>query len=239
MPPVNNQTPKKPRPKLYLGGGLLVVLILIVLGVWLVRSGGSSPGAPAQSPKISNGLSYTYSKLDSYQVSGYASGQGMTFLKPMELIPVNSRKYQAELAHSINQNAQPELVSYIMAQSVSGVVLNAGSSQSFNNQIMSSSSRQPLIQSLDGFLKSELPAKTWKYSLGPTTAFKNSTVNADAWSFSVTMSEQKSGKSLNGQLIYIITSSRNYYFLILAKPNVWQSNQAVWQKVTDSIKVDQ
>ena len=96
--------------------------------------------------------------------------------------------------------------------------------------------------SLQKQLQSTLP-KGMILELGQPSPLSNSNLKQNAWQFDFTAKskvDNSSGASvIKGKLVFIIGKGVFYYFMIATVDYNWQSNQAIWNQVLDSIKIDQ
>lgn len=211
---------------------LWVIVIVVVLAVsgWLIYS------------RVHNGrqpYKYAYTKLDSYSIKGSVGGSGVEFKKPVEITKLTATPEQADLEYLKSVGDKKKFVSYIAVLSVnSSEKLTTEQLKQLGVQITTARSGSDILEPVDNFIYTNV-YENWNASIGSAQPFTNATIKADAWSFDLSASDPSGSNSVKGEVIYAIGSSRiAYFFMVFSRPDSWQTNQAVWQQVVDSIRID-
>jgi len=194
---------------------------------------------------------YTYTSLDNHQLSGKLPNTAISFKKPVEIKQAYKQVQEGfattTLAHTKNPKASPNsgLVSYISTSIAYSALAASDSYVSEVNKLMQEQKGKGYDDykaSLQKQLQSTLP-KGMILELGQPSPLSNSNLKQNAWQFDFTAKskdDNSSGASvIKGKLVFIIGKGVFYYFMIATVDYNWQSNQAIWNQVLDSIKIDQ
>lgn len=121
------------------------------------------------------------------------------------------------------------------------------------------------VTPIQQFVGQRLPVG-WSVQLGEAQKYTSSHIKNDAWKFDLkatsnikvtpvstvgnapipntkntppnTIKNALISGPMEGRVIYAISGQKYYYFLALAESKNWSSNQPIWQKVFDSLKLD-
>lgn len=213
--------------------GILVAIIILAVTGWFVAT---------YMIKNSQPYKYTYAKLDSYKMQGVVEGSGISFSKPTELTVLSSGNGQIELEHLITTHKNKKaFAAYLAAASTTE------SSAYTQDQLMAlkinfaypNTSYSKVISPISQFLKDRLPLD-WQIKLDNPKPFTNSYVRDNAWMFSFTASDPNKKKNpIYGEILYAISGKNYYYFVSSSISYNWQPNQKIWQKVVDSLQINQ
>jgi hypothetical protein len=218
---------------------LIAAVVLVLVGAGLVLYSHLHNSAST--------YSYKYSKLETFKMTAAGPGSTMSFDRPVEVVSAKkaaagttkanlSHKYKgfpvAQIVASV-QNS-PTFASNLRANSV-----NVPKDLSDPNNLGFQLFEKPLRSALGSIMD---PAyATYNYS--KAAAFTNRNIKADAWKTDFTAAGLAEGaESLppqQGTLIIAAGKSTIYSFILSSLTSNWEQNQSTWQKVLDSIKIDQ
>jgi hypothetical protein len=188
-----------------------------------------------------NSAKYHYSKLDSLTMTAAnktASGNGMTFLKPVQVTTQFNKNNQLAASHVVNKNIEVYIAaasSYLTRPLLSpDLKLLSQNLSSPSNKYYSSSAA-----SIQAFVTARVPKKV-NVSFAGAKPFTNDAVKANAWviDFKGT-SSTKTVANLTGQALLLVGNKGYYYFMVYAPDSNWKANKSVWQQMLSSIKIDQ
>ncbi|MGH7157120.1 MAG: hypothetical protein ACREGG_03365 [Candidatus Saccharimonadales bacterium] len=104
----------------------------------------------------------------------------------------------------------------------------------------SSTTYKAVTGTLIAYVQNFLP-QGYKINLGSPQNFTNSHIKNGAWEFTVTANKTTSPQTVyqkwQGKLLYVWTSTHSYYVLLDSIQQNWQTNQATWQQMIDSLQV--
>ncbi|HZP55864.1 MAG TPA: hypothetical protein VFB03_03810 [Candidatus Saccharimonadales bacterium] len=176
----------------------------------------------------------------------------MSFQKPaelsQELSPIDRaskiyvQKKGSDVIASIFVSPGPESSDLINHQRQ---VLNQASGSDYETLKSNLSSNK--IEGLSYLINTQFFSGTggisMKVNVGDVSLLKTASISSDAWQFDFTATLSKTYHNISvvkGKLIYIIGKNNTFNdFLIDAVGYNWDANQATWQAVVDSIKVNQ
>lgn len=209
---------------------------------------------------FANPYTYKYQDLTTYNLVGNSNGTGMSVDKPTEFTPQSDssidqsivviKPVQAIFSQTKNVKKQVATIGWLklgavaVASSVSqnqDLLNSLSGNSSFSGYNAVSASVQSYAENL---LNSDPAAPVYKVSYETLKSFSSSNIKSSAWSlgFTATASDKKTAKKypdMQGEVISVYGKNAQYYTVLdVAKVN-WQPNQAVWQKVFNSLKVDQ
>jgi hypothetical protein len=189
---------------------------------------------------------YRYSTLDSYKLQATEQNTGMSFNKPKEFVKQVTGTGQVVLVRSdIMQRTDQFNKGYIAAaytpMTSATTTLDSTSLQSISKVLADPSSTyyKATTSSVTQFIKDRIDKNKSKLTIGNAKPFTNSQIQSNAWQFDITASELNNKNKISGKAIYAIGSKAYYYFMLTSESSDWQANQDVWQKVLDSIQVNQ
>lgn len=224
---------------------LIVILLVVAVGIVVMRQGGSSTNQKSVSqnlisPAVSN--VYHYQAMDSFMLG--TKGDMVTFDKPSEFKPlgqVPAKTVQALLVHLPSTRILPDYGRIAIA------VTSYGPKSQFDDQLTQlndpkSSGYQRMTEVFKGFINPRLPITYSVSELGVFKPLTNSNINSNSWEagFTADSTNQRLPK-LQGEFLVAVgdQSQSVYYFMVENVARTWQANQPVWQKVIDSLRIDQ
>lgn len=222
---------------------IIIILIIGFAAVWLItrRSGPSTPRPYQQK----------YSRLTQYKLAGPVPGAGAKFDTPFEFnsstvsnspgatSQVSFIQRPASLASASTGLGQIILLSYKDP--------SIGSAAAFGREITSTSESGHwlAVNRLAGFVDTRLPGYQ-PAVLAKPSALSTPNLKDNAWTaeFSAAPKPPAAGSkiqlpALKGQAAIIISSHSTYYLMIDAVDYNWTANGQVWQKVINSLEIDQ
>jgi len=220
--------------------GLLAAVALLAVGLYLHGhhhfNANSTTSGIAATQTI-----YHYQTLESYKL---VSGSGsMSFDKPAEFKVYGSPKAgdsQVLLIQMSSNRTVPD-VGRIAAAAVkfppaSALPNNFGASLTGTDK----TKYDQALKDLRDFINGRLPFSYSVSSFSGFQSFSNPGVVANAWQSGFTASSNKNGlPKISGEFITAFGKQAQYYFMVDNVQADWSANQAQWQKVTDSLKIDQ
>lgn len=193
---------------------------------------------------------YTYSNsnLQEYKLPGPLDNTAITFAKPPEFAKVG-QKVQTGTAgvafvHYSDQTNPKTALGYLKVVSLQSALAGSDSYVKEVNQLLQAQKGQAYddyLASLADFVRQSLPAD-YKISLGSPRTINNGNLSKNAWSFDFTaQNTNQSVKrfTIQGKLVFAIGKSTFYYLMISTLAYNWQPSQATWDKLVDTIEIDQ
>jgi len=229
-----NQPPHKlhmPKPKF-----LMAFLVIILAGT------ASALYIFVFNNKITNPNEYRYHKLNSYSLTQGLSGSGIIFEKPVEFKVSYLVNTSVILIHDL---ANKQLSAYIAAAVTPlKTPLFASDLQNYN-QVLASPSNNYYGQTVKGiqtftqnnFLRSSSQKGTVNFA--NAKKFTSANIKSNAWEFDFTAKDPVKNSQDIGKTIFAITPKGYYYFTVYATNLNWTDNQKVWNRVFDSLKINQ
>lgn len=215
---------------------LIITVGLICLTVFLAW-----PKYHAQTQKaaVTNSFSYTYRQMENYKVAGFIANTGMTFDKPVEFTSVLQAKQApvADLAHKYGKD-KIDIADMAAYAQPAGPGMDQASLAK-NAATPSSPKYNSVWLPLQQFTAQRLTNLNLNYQDAKPLAAANL---KNAWEREFTSTiKSKVGPDQDKKGVLIIAAGQktDYYFVIDAISANWQDNQPVWQKIIDSIRIDQ
>jgi hypothetical protein len=216
----------------------LLALVIVVAGAWLL----------ARNPNSTN---YEYQKLDSFTLPGFYKNAGITFKKPVELQPVlkvvDGQQANILVHNKTLANKHVVTLSYMGAASSFNTMFLPRTQSDYDNAqagLTNPSSKQASYYrgNVSTFINQNLN-KRWTITLGDGRPLKTANLQ-HAWEVDFTGVDKNPKGSyvptkLKGEAVFAIGKGAFYYFMESAVNNNLDKNKAVWQQVTDSLKIDQ
>ncbi len=202
---------------------LIVLIAAVIAAVYFLQFQSKSPAK------------HTYDRLDSYSVVS-TEGTGMSFNQPVELKEQFATSSQVELLHAV----RGKLASYIAAAySPTATPMTDAELQTLTNSLSNTSDAfyLPSTNALKTFVVDRTPAGA-KTNFGDAKPFTSQNIKANVWQFDLQI-DIKENKKLSGKAVFAASKRSYYYFMALAPDYNWQANQAIWQQVINSLKIDQ
>lgn len=233
MPPAVNNKNNASGSSLRKKGSLYIIVfalvILVVVAAYLVR---------ANHLKHVTDYSYQGQKLSPISVGG------LNFSKPAEFTKTlrqTDDKYDVAAFTHTDKNSIP--VGYLMA--ISHKDTHASDKKYIHdvNAVMALGSKNADYNKYVAAIRSQVydsyKSSGYTVQLGGATKFINTNIKSNAWSFDVTAANSNAQvQPMQGRLIYIIAPGTLYYLSVMTINDNWVSNQATWQQMTNSIKVN-
>lgn len=194
----------------------------------------------------SNKYDYKYKALSASQIVMSATNVAsatVNIQKPPELAvvlnPVNEqvRAYRHDFKDQPVANLSMAVTTYTgdYGKLFKPVVVSALKKASSNTDY------QAVNQQLISYLQTQFSNKTYTLNLNHAQTLSTHYITADAWQFDVSAAKTVGAKAYQkwqGKLLYIWTGSHVYYILIDTIQQNWRPNQAVWQQMVNTLRVD-
>lgn len=201
-----------------------------------------------------------YSNLEEYALTGTQNNvkDGLSILKPKEFVPASSGQSASNSAMFIDYKdpatKKESLGSLYLASASSQPGQESDYTRYVDGQAKALNSPKDPANTLiyesyrsyyANYLKSFIP-KDLDIDLSDPTPVKTTNISKNAWKFDFTA--KASAKTANTQVgqpiikgsFLIVFGERAYYYVVIQTVEYnWQSNQATWQKIIDSLKIDQ
>lgn len=215
----------------------IFILSIVAIVFIMIRSG----------KKPANSQIYLYKNLVLAKVDGTKPKSGISLLKPAELKQISNTAGQFIFGDFKNIADKVHYLGYIAISSQASTnkgTLTDSDIKKIDSALLNTANPYyaTQIQPLTDFINDRLPL-TWTVQIGKGSQFTNQHIKTSAWLFNFTAKSYKQGSVITGdfagQALYVISDQNYYYFMELAETNNWQVNQAVWQKVLDSIDINQ
>jgi hypothetical protein len=202
---------------------------------------------------------YKYESLAAYKLAGRLDNTGVEVLKPAEFKkigppnPITAISTKADFAHVLKNSDQvPKVVGGMTLVSFDSINPAANYTKYFKDakkgptDIFSSNINAFVNDELGYLFGPNFTAPTPKAKVLAAVPLATSNLKSGTgWQMdlSATISQQnsqdKTFNNVKGKLIMAFGQKNYYYFLIVTTEENWKSNQAFWQKVINSIKIDQ
>lgn len=79
----------------------------------------------------------------------------------------------------------------------------------------------------------------YSIALGQPKSFTNDNIKSNAWAFDINATATGKLAPMQGKFIYATGKKNFYYFTVLALQSNWQPNSAVWDQLTNSLKISE
>lgn len=207
---------------------------------------------------LRNPYSYKYANLDSYALVDSKNHAGMTVDKPVEFAeqmssePSNSfilqKPVRARLIHQKTIKGKPVVIGEIALDSLSTVNALNQTNIDIISRMMTDTKASghtavlaPMQAYVSGVLNPDYSKTDYQLTYSETKALANL---KHAWSldFAATAqnpADKKDFPDRQGTVIEVLTGKGQYFAMVETVSTNWQKNQTVWQKVINSLKVDQ
>lgn len=191
-----------------------------------------------------------YQNYEDYKLFGLGVDRGVSFSKPVDFKDISgeSPTWQAIFVHSVDKLGQDGQMSngglIVMATSPSQELRSEYLKvlkEKYIEPAQSSGDSEAFKASLEQLIKSKF-ANQGQFNLSAVKPFTNDFVKGNSYQYDVTAqntSVSNKKLKLKGKLIYLIGEKTYYYFILFAPDYNWDANSSTWQKVVDSIKIDQ
>jgi len=222
------------RTLIELAAGFLVVLglaVFTVYQVWPGRAPTNSSGSTAQK----------WLGLSGYTACDKSQHQGIYFLKPTAFNQESISPAQAVFYRGVS--GSPTTTGVLLAtctdQPASTAAYLAEVSKNAAAISPQGSSLWPLYQFVAGHTSSN-----YDISFGKISLFKNAYIKDNAWQMDLSFSRSSSASSAlpsqkEGRILWLAGKTTWYYVLLSATTPNWQANQTTWNKILDSVQIDQ
>ncbi|HET9850267.1 MAG TPA: hypothetical protein VFP35_01440 [Candidatus Saccharimonadales bacterium] len=234
-------------------GGVVIIVLIAVLYVVLTHhqklsqvTKSSYKSAKPIVPYTTN-HAYTYKDLNSFNLKTTHPGANLAFSKPVELKPfgqvgVNGTSDQVLLIHSAPDHTIPDYSRIAAAASYSTQAFTPSTLTAIASSAKpDNSGYSTFVGDQKTFISQRLPYGFDKLTLSTPQVFSSGNIASNAWltSFTAVSSKLKNAKGLKGEMIEAYGKQTIYYFMVDNIASDWPANQAVWQKVEASLKIDQ
>jgi len=191
----------------------------------------------------------SYSVFEEYKVPGAQDNgvhDGISFQKPKEFIRVPDNNPATKDTTATLVNSQSSTDNHTLAAislSVSTTTNNGAGSLGATLSNIGSSTYLSFKDGLSKYLQSALGTKN-NIDLKDPLPLRTPNIGKDAWQFDFneanTDKAYKIGETVvKGKILLIFGNKTSYYFIISSVPYNWDHNQVTWQRVINSIKIDQ
>jgi len=237
--PTAQPTKASPDRSKLLSLGLLSLIILVLAVAVVYHRDHNKSGTNSSGP-----YKFTYSKLESFVLTGQSPGSGLAVSKPREIgagmggAPGSEATiYQTAKSGGVRMAALAVSSEAGVGSSTSSYAKLAIQSNLANT---SSAGHQLFVQPAEQLIKDALDS-AYGFSFSSPRPYTNPNIKSDAWRMDFTASATaKSGlPKMQGAIIVALTSKNLYDFEAAAVDYNWNNNQAIWQQVMNSVKIDQ
>ena len=225
---------------------LLIIILLIVAlaltGVLYYRHHQNAQKAKSPTGKYS----YTYQQLDGYSLKTSQTGTDSSFSKPVQFKAPANLQFSAGQA-MFDQTAasnSPVIIGGLGSATVVSSPPGANYLSDLNQAVRTSNTNQyqGLITNLEQYVTARMDG--YYVAFEKPIALVTPNIKSDAFGLNFTATPTTIGKTMDfqamqGEAVLALSDHASYYFMIFSVPYNWQSNQAVWQQVIDSLKIDQ
>lgn len=227
---------KMPRKRLLIVVAAVIVAVVLALGCYFHWHKSSKPAPTGP-------YSHSYSNVEQFTSKFGTSGSNMIFEKPTELRGIQAKGSKQATLLQFATVYPGWTIANISIATVGG---SGTLSQSYKDAIakLITDTSNPVNVGSNNYLhKFVIERINSKYTsnFSSVSQFTNPDINHNAWKVDFTASA--SGKDgpppLQGEAVLAIGKSSLYYLMANAVSYNWQNNQAVWQQVLNSIKIDQ
>lgn len=189
--------------------------------------------------------SYKYTAFDEYKLDSKTAGSGLSLSKPVNFKEIGQKvqvgSASALLAHK--DTTSKLSLGYIAITSVNSALAASSSYLEVLNKTLqepNDKNYETLVRPVREYVNRYTDFK-YQIELGKATKLIAPNIKANAWQFdfSAKTIADKSITPLKGKAVLVAGKQTFYYILLSNVENNWQANQAVWQQVLDSIKIDQ
>ncbi|MEK7561377.1 MAG: hypothetical protein AAB541_00750 [Patescibacteria group bacterium] len=250
MPPNSNTSPPHKKSfvpalskRIWLALGMAIVIAAATgtFYYWYVPNN-------QKSTKTSQVYNATYTKLDSFKLTGSNAGSGISFDKPVEFGQDSGSTSESNRVILSDYKKANETVA-IGSIGASSVYLDTSILQEFVkifNQVVTSpqdKQSQSAPESILLLISSNLDPR-FAATLGQARALTTPNLKTNTWEFDFTAAPQQAKDkqalpNIRGKAVFAVSISTFYNFVVYATDDNWQNNQKIWQQVIDSIKIDQ
>lgn len=237
---------RKPTIKLAILVALLLALISV--GLYLYGERKTSNIAQLQSLPLLK-QEYTYKQLNDYKLQGEKDGSGFTFSKPVEIsspdIKSDTRLQQNSFWHSsVNNGRVINIANMAVASAYTKDAPTKEYIKSLQEEANDAENDSPIGSkaAIKMFLEQRMPG--YATTLSQPKSLVTDNIKENAWTVEFT-AKAKDTKYMNGLPnikgvgVMALGKSTYYYLFINTVDYNWDSNQDTWQKVLNSIKIDQ
>ena len=188
-------------------------------------------------------INYQYQNTNANEFSPASVG-GLSFSKPAEFSTAfkkTDKSYDiVALTHKAT-NGYP--IGYIMAISFKNDLASDQKYIHDANAVMALASGNPqqskYISDINHQVFDSYRSAGYSVTLSGKTKFTNTNIKDNAWSFDlVTTNANSKVEPMQGRLIYIIAPGTFYYMSVMTVKGNWGPNQATWQQMAQSLKVN-
>lgn len=230
---------------LKLVGLVFLAAVIIILGLYFYGSH-QTQNMPKNAVQD---YTYTYQKLAPYKLTGLQAGRGAQFDIPIEFNAAGisaPKTQQAQLGqYPLKDQRAATIAQIAVAATPAKAQITKTYLDNFAKTITNSKSKgyTAHADTLKQFILQRM-ATGYSISLAKTNSLSTPYLKNNAWSASFS-AVSKTGQNtatlpnFSGQVILAIGKDTFYYFMVGAVDYNWRGNQAVWQQIIDSLKIDQ
>jgi len=243
---VTKNTDDNTRDKVLVG---VVILVLAVIGAsaYFYHSHKSTPSQSAAKAPEKGLFNQTVSNEDNFTLAGNKDGEGVAFFKPVDYKLQVNQKGQASLADTISNGQQHAFIGALHVASVSIPVDQAkGLAKNYNDAFKNPSKQayKDAVASVTGFISARF-SPLYNLTVNQAANFTSSTIKSNAWAFNVSATpkqKQAAGSPLEdykGRAVLAVGTHAMYYFVVYNTTYNWNNNVDQFNKVLQSLKIDQ
>jgi hypothetical protein len=220
--------------------GLLAAIVLSAVGLYFYKHPHLKVNNTTQEIAAAQ-TTYHYQKLENYKLTNGSSS--ISFDKPTQFEVYGSPKAgdsQVLLIQMSSNHTVPD-VGRIAAATVK-FPADPLFLKSFGDSLTGTDKAGYDIatKNFRDFINGRLPGRYSLSSFNGFQPFSNPGIAANAWQSGFSATSNKSGlPKISGEFITAFGKQVEYYFMAENVQADWSANQALWQKVTDSLKIDQ
>lgn len=239
QPAVNSTNTGSGRSKKLGLESLIIVIVVAAVIVGLIyHHNHNSSQASSSGP-----YKFTYSKLNSFLLSGQSEGNGLSVNKPQEIGPGTAGAPGSEATLYQTAKSGGVRIAALAVSSEAGV----GSSSSYvklaiQSNLADTSSYGYLlfVKPAQQLIKNALDS-AYKFSFSNSTTFTSANIKSDAWriDFAASASGSSNLPRMQGTIVIAVSSKAIYDLDVSAVDYNWNNNQPIWQQVLNTIKIDQ
>jgi hypothetical protein len=184
--------------------------------------------------------STTYKKLETVSLKGPSAKNGGSFAKPVELKAVNgSDNSYATFTEDVNKSQQALQAILIIPNSEP---FKAGQLVQFGQNLTNpqTDGYGLVLLPIKDFVGQALPAYNIKLDQFHDQQTPNLKTNAWLATFTAQSKANNPNQAItNGEVLVVAGKQSYYYFMLSSSHARWQDNAKIWQKIVNSLQVDQ
>lgn len=192
---------------------------------------------------------YKAAGLSTYNLTSPTVGTSASFEKPSEFKTSTAptpKDYSVQvlLTQSSASGSAPDIGRIALAvDAANPATLNASNADfayKATNPNPQDTSYQALLKPTQDFVNQRLPKAYSLTALGIPRAITTPNISSGAWIMGLSaIGPSKDSPPIVGEAVLVYGKHAIYYFMVENIGSTWQANQAFWQKVFSSLKIDQ